>query len=266
MFDIRTLRAYGKYAHKPKQVLLDSAGEQSEPKSKAEKATSAQVDDGQELGNKIAIFQEQQIASEAMSLFDGWVNTDESDLDENEGMGDRLYALMVALADDNKDGEISDDEAEVIGIGLNAIADYLVEKGVSEENAVKLLTDFDNDTADNVREILLTALPEGDDEFYADMDKVIFSDEENQSILDDALADQLALDSVGEHLSLDAVYRKKFAIRNGKKMRINKRVSGKVRLSAKQKQAIRKAQRKAFTGAAKMRRLKSFRLRKRLGI
>lgn len=49
-------------------------------------------------------------------------------------------------------------------------------------------------------------------------------------------------------------------------MRINKRISGKVRLSAKQRQAIRKAQRRANTGAAKMRRLKSFKMRRRMGL
>ncbi|MCI7353098.1 MAG: hypothetical protein SPE06_08395 [[Actinobacillus] rossii] len=259
MFDLRQLK---KYQQKPQtqskpDVVMDSANTNE---SKEEKTA---LDSSQDLNNRIAVFQEQQIASEAMALLDAWLNTDDADLDEDEGLGDRLYGLMVGLADENKDGELSDDESEVINVGLNAVADYLVEKGVSEENAIALLTDFDNELANNIRETVLSVIPDGDDEFYADMDKVVFADSENESVLDSALLDSVA----EEHgLTLDASYRRTFAIRHGKKMRIRKRIAGKVRLTAKQRQAIKKAQRKAFTGAAKMKRLKSFRLRKRLGL
>ncbi|MEE3608302.1 hypothetical protein [Avibacterium paragallinarum] len=207
--------------------------------------------------NRLALFQEQQIASEALNYFSEWCETNEEDLEENEGFGDRLLGLMIAVADDNQDGELDDDEQEVVTIGLNAVYDYLISKGVSEENAGALLDDFDNDLARNIHEFILTKLPQGEEEMQGEMDALIFSTEENEAVLDGALADELIT---------DAAYRKVFAIRNGKKMRINKRISGKVRLTAKQRTAIRKAQRRANTGAAKMRRLKSFKMRRRMGL
>lgn len=258
MFNLKELKKYAQAAKTQSKpaLIVDSANVDAKQAKSDDKPMTLDS-----TANQIAVFQEQQIATEAMSLFDGWLNTDDADLDEGEGMGDRLYSLMVSLADDNKDGEISDEEAEVINIGVNAIADYLVSKGVSEANAIALLSEFDNELANNVRETVLGAIPDGDDEFYSEMDKVIFSQAENESVLDSAYLDSVAQ---AENMTLDAVYKKQFAIRNGKKKLIKKRVSGVVRLSAKQKQAIRKMQRKAQTGIAKLRRLKSFRLAKRL--
>lgn len=219
----------------------------------------------QDTANKIAVFQEQAIAAEANALLAGWLETDESDLEEDEGFGDRLYAMMIGLADENKDGEITEDEAEIINVGLNAVADYLIAKGVDEESAVSLLNDFDNNMANNVREIVLAGLPEGEDALFDDMDNVLFTEEDNEPFLD-STQDALTVIAEQDGLTLDAAYRKVFAIRNGKKMKVKKRISGKVRLSAKQRQAIRKAQRKAFTGAAKLKRLKSFRKRRQMGL
>lgn len=234
---------------KPAKLQLDSAGE--EPASLS----------------KPAIFQEQAIVSDALAKFAAWLETDENDLDEGEGLGDRLMSLMVSVADANKNGEIDDDEAEIINIGLNGVADYMISKGVSEENAIALLEDFDNDIAENVRDMMLGTLPDGDEALWEEMDEVIFSDEDNESVFDSAQSEAMLQTLAREKgITLDAAYRKVFAVRNGKKMRINKRISGKVRLTAAQKTAIRKAQMKSHTGAAQMRRLKSFKLRKRLGL
>lgn len=261
MLDYQMLREVKAVCEGKSQMFLDSthAGKKPDKEPKKPKQKDDVVTD--DVTNTAAVFQEQAIASDAMNLLNEWLDTDESDLDSDEGFGDRLYHLMIGLADENKDGDISDDEAEIINVGLNAVADYLVAKGVDEDKVVSLLEEFDNNLANNVREIVLANLPEGEEALFEDMDKVIFSAEENQSVLDSV---QRMAEKQG--LTLDAVYRKTFAIRHGKKMRINKRISGKVRLSAKQKVAIRKAQRKAQTGAAKLRRLKSFRLSKRLGL
>ena len=70
----------------------------------------------------------------------------------------------------------------------------------------------------------------------------------------------LTLDSV----TLDAAYRKKFVVRGGKKMRVNKRISGFVRLSAKQKMGIRKMHMKSHNAAARMHRMKSMRMRSKM--
>jgi hypothetical protein len=65
---------------------------------------------------------------------------------------------------------------------------------------------------------------------------------------------------------LDAVYKKKLVVRGGKKLRINKRVSGRVVLSALQKASIRKARRKAHSSIAKVHRAKSMKMRSRAGL
>lgn len=223
----------------------------------------------QNTSSKSAIFAEQSIVSETAYLLNEWLNTDEDEegaFGENEGYGDRLLALLVSIADDDKNGEISDDEAEVVFIAQNAAFDFFVSKGVSEENAIALLEDFDNELAQNVRETILSNLPDGDDVVFDEMDDVLFSDAENEAVLDSTA--ETLLDSIArkEGLTLDAAYRKVFAIRNGKKLRINKRVSGVVKLTAKQKIAIKKAQRKAHSGVARMKRLKSFKLRRKMGM
>jgi hypothetical protein len=58
----------------------------------------------------------------------------------------------------------------------------------------------------------------------------------------------------------------KMAIRAGKKVRIKKRISGHVRLSARQKVAVAKMQRRSHSGAAMARRMKSARIGRRMGL
>ena len=123
--------------------------------------------------------------------------------------------------------------------------DYLTSKGVSESDASALLNDWDEDVADRVRDLLADHLPDGEDAEGEDLDNFVFSAEENEPVL-------------------DAVYKKTFAIRKGKKVRINKRISGTVHLSAKQKVAIRKARMKSHSASAMMRRMKSMRIRRRM--
>ncbi len=187
----------------------------------------------------------------AINTLHAWCETEASDLESGETMADRLFAMTVGIADENKDGEITDDEAGVIDIALNAMFDYLASKGVAEDDASKLLNDGDNEAADRVCEMLRGALPEGEDESMEDVENFAF----------DAEAQEPLMDSV-----LDAVYKKRIVIRCGKKVRINKRVSGTVRLSAAQKVAIRKAGMKARSAGARMRRMRSLNLRKKMGL
>lgn len=185
------------------------------------------------------------VAMRAAATVQQWAETD--DLEDGETYSDRLYAMFVGIADSNKDGEISDDESDLIMAALNAGYDYLLSKGVSEADASKLLNDWDDDTAERVRDLLAESLPDGIDAEQEDLDNFVFSAEENEPVL-------------------DAVYKKTFAIRHGKKVRINKRISGTVRLSAKQKVAIKKAQMKSHSASAMMRRMKSMKLRRRAGL
>jgi len=185
------------------------------------------------------------ITLSATAAVQQWAETD--DLDEGESYADRLMALMVGIADANKDGDITEDEHGVLDVALNAAWDYLVKLGASEEDAGSLLNDWDADTADRVRDLVSSALPEGEDAADADIDDFVFGDSDQEP-------------------ALDATYKKRMVIRGGKKMRINKRISGTVRLSAKQKVGIRKARMKSHSAGAMMKRMKSMRMRRRMGM
>ena len=58
---------------------------------------------------------------DAVSAIQQWV--EDSDLDDGEGSADRLLALMIGIADSNKDGELSEDEHAVILEALEAAWD-----------------------------------------------------------------------------------------------------------------------------------------------
>lgn len=185
------------------------------------------------------------ITMSAVSAVQQWAETD--DLDDGESYADRLMALVVGIADANKDGDITEDEQGVLDVALNAAWDYLVKCGATEEDAGALLNDWDDEAADRVRDLVASVLPEGDDEASAEIDSFVFSESDQEP-------------------ALDAVYKMKMAVRGGKKMRIRKRISGTVRLSAKQKLAIRKARMKSHSAGAMMRRMKSMRMRRKMGL
>ena len=217
-----------------KRVTLDGCG-----KDCGEESNALTLDAADSMSAHAAT----DIALRAAASLQQWAETD--DLEDGETFADRLYAMFVGIADSNKDGEITDDESDVIMAALNAGYDYLTSKGVSESDASALLNDWDEDVADRVRDLLADHLPDGEDAEGEDLDNFVFSAEENEPVL-------------------DAVYKKTFAIRKGKKVRINKRISGTVHLCAKQKVAIRKARMKSHSATAMMRRMKSMRIRRRM--
>lgn len=192
-------------------------------------------------------------ASTAASLQE-WAETSSEDLGDGETLADRLTALMVGLADEDKDGDISDDEAAVIDLAFNSAWDYLAGKGASDEDLAALLNENDAAAADRVAELLRGALPEGEEASMADVDAFAFDAESRESVYD----------CVGD--IFDAVYKKTAVVRDGKKVRINKRVSGTVRLSGAQRAAIAKARRKAHSATATIGRMKSLRVRERVGL
>lgn len=174
-----------------------------------------------------------------------WAQTD--DLGDDEGYGDRLLALIVGTAA-HSDTDLTDDEVEYAGMIAELVGDYLADKGILEDDLDALFNDgnFDNDVAERVHEALLDKLPDGEDAMIDDAGRFV--------------------DGEDDDTMLDATYRKKIVVRGGKKIRINKRIAGTVRLTAAQKSAVRKMQRKAFSGGAKIKRAKSMRLRKKMGL
>jgi len=199
----------------------------------------------EEAANPAAAFEEIAARMDAVAAVQEWIG--DKELDENETAADRLLALMVGIADSNQDGELDDDEQEVIATALEAAWDYLATLGVAEDDLDLLLNEWDPDAAVRVQDLLASAGEADADQQDADLDDFVFGPDAQEAVF-------------------DATYRKKMVVRNGKKVRINKRVSGSVRLTGKQKLAIRKAQMKARSAGAKMRRMKSMRKRQKLGL
>lgn len=185
-------------------------------------------------------YADQHITMMAMAVVNQWVTTE--DLDDGESIADRLLNLLVGIADADQDGELDDDEQDVVGIALNATFDYLVGLGVSEADADALLTEWDSTVAERVREVVASNLPEGDEAEDELIDSVVFSPADQEPVM-------------------DAAYRRTMAIRQGRKVRINKRISGTIVLSGRQKVALRKARIKATSAKAMMRRARSMRIR-----
>lgn len=191
------------------------------------------------------------IRGQAVATFQQWATTPESDLDDGETLADRLFSMFAGLADQNMDGDVTDDEADLIQIAMDAGFDYLLGKGVTEADASALLNDGDSGAAERIAE-LLSGESSTDDEAADDIDNFAFDEDSQASLLDSAV--------------FDAVYKRKMVVRGGRKVRVNKRISGTVRLTAAQKVAIRKAGMKAHSAAARMRRLKSVNLRAKFGL
>ncbi|MGW8422876.1 hypothetical protein [Comamonas sp. HJ-2] len=230
--------------------ILDGLGVFT-PKPNAEQLATHKQQLLDAAGAAAASYTSADIRGEAVAMVIAWGSAPSSDLAEGETFTARLNAMLVGVADANKDGDISDDEADVIQIAAQAVADFLVSRGVSDADVLALLEDDSAEAGDRVHELLSDLLPTGDDEQMAEVDAFVFDQESSESVLDSVL---------------DAVYKKKIAIRHGKKVRINKRVSGTVRLSAAQKVAIKKAVMKSRSSIAKVRRLKSMKVRRNMGI
>lgn len=222
-------------AQKPSEAdaMLDAA------KKKSEEEAAALLDSSPVYTDEMR--------QDAVRVVQEWAETTDADLGDDEGLGDRLLGLIVGTAAEG-DNAPTDDEAEYAASVAELVGDYLEGKGIPADDVDALVGDFDfpNELAERVHEALLDKLPQGDDAMMDDVGRFVDGEDDDKM--------------------LDATYRKTVAIRGGKKVRIKKRIAGTVRLSAKQKIAVRKMQRKAFSGAAKMHRAKSMRLRRKMGL
>lgn len=172
-----------------------------------------------------------------------WAQT--SDLDADETMADRLNALLAGVADETGDnnGELSDDELELYNIACETAVDTLVSLGANEDDALAIINDNDADAADRVAELVKEAAGDSDD-FVNDF---VFGGDSDEAVF-------------------DAVYKKKVKVIGGKKVIKRVKISGFTKRSSKQKAAMKKAQLKAHSGMAKIKRMKSMKKRASLGI
>jgi hypothetical protein len=234
------------YTTHPAGDFLKSAMNATTEQPKAPEKKTASVLDGAEdfVMDSADAYTQADVSLKTAAAMQEFAEITPDDLDTGEGMGDRLFAMFVGIVDADMDGEIGDDEADALELVAETAWDYLAGKGVPEDDIDALLNDYDNDVAARVQELLAERLPEGDDAAANDMETFAFGDGSDEA-------------------ALDAVYKKKVAFRKGKKVMIRKRVSGTVRLSAKQKMAVRKMLRKTHSAGATMRRAKSMRMRRK---
>ena len=176
-----------------------------------------------------------------------WAETAESDLDDGETLADRMDGLLVGICDADKDGDLSDAELAVLDVLYTMLDEYLTQQGAASDDIETLINDGDADAAERIHELITGILPSGE---AAEIDGI----------------NSFAFDADSDAAVMDAAYRKQTVVRHGQKMRIRKRISGRVRLSAKQKMAVIKMHRKSHSGAARMARAKSMRRRQSMGL
>jgi hypothetical protein len=233
--------------------LMDAATKATPPSPKAMDPKSRAEAERMTL-DSAARFAGQEVDLTAANTVQEWAATDEGDMGEGEGLGDRLFALLAANSDaDDMAGDESDDlgedESEMFGTLASAAWDYMAGKGVAEDDLEALFgddVDASNLAGSRVHSFLADTMPGGDE---------AMDDVNNFAFGPDALSS-----------TFDAVYKRKIAIRQGKKVIIRKRISGRVRLSAAQKVAITKMHRRSNNAGARMMRAKSMRVRKSRGM
>lgn len=182
-------------------------------------------------------------------LLSAWTETDDTELDDGETLADRFDAMMIGLCDMDKDGDLTDDEMDLLDIAYNIAADLLIARGANDGDVDALLNEGDATAAENIHELLVNTGADGEEAELADINAAAFE-----------------FDADSDAAVMDATYKRKIAIRNGKKTIIRKRIAGRVRLSAKQKMAIKKMHRKSHSGKARMKRLKSMKRRRAMGL
>lgn len=177
-----------------------------------------------------------------------WAETPDDDLEDGEGLADRLMGMLLGLVVDGDDTDLTEDEAALAQTYMELAASYLVSIGVSEDDAVAAVSEGDNEAARRVADFVLSE--DLDDDA---IDSFAFAPDEQEPLFDSAEI-------------LDAAYKMRTVVRGGQRMRVNKRISGSVKLSGAQRVALKKARARAFSAGAKMKRLKSMRMRAKLGL
>jgi hypothetical protein len=205
---------------------------------------NAKPDDNVAFDAAIAYFDSENRMLTA-ALMHEWIETD--DLAENETLADRLLNLSVGLATDASiNGELNDQQQEDVNAVFDSMSEWLVEKGIEIDDVESLLNDWCVDTANNIRDYLITSIDD------SDLDNDIIS---------------FAFDTANE-VSLDAAIRKrKDVVRNGKVIRGKMvKVGGTVRLSGAQKNALNKLHKRPRTARQKLKQKRSMMIRGKRGL
>ncbi|HAV9958190.1 TPA: hypothetical protein JLH71_002572 [Escherichia coli] len=172
----------------------------------------------------------------AASMLAGWVEDGDPEADSF----DALAISMAGLADIDEDTDFTDEQIDAYNEALAALADAAVALGADQDDVTEMIDDEDDAAAERVFDAL----------------------SENDS---DMMESAIAIYTVagGDSAMLEDVRKK--VVRDGKVTIIRKRPRPR-RMTSLQKQALKKARRKAHTSVANINRRKSMRIRKKRGL
>jgi hypothetical protein len=197
-----------------------------------------------------------------------WGVTDaiiEKDLGEGELSSDRLDVLLAGMSSDQDGDEIDVDQASM-DILIANVQDAFASLGVEDSVIATIFSDDQNaeEALEVAAETVESNTPTGDDkqEF---IDLFVYGepqDEDGENSMLDGVSLGKTTTKSGKYGKV--VYKAVKAIRNGHIAIVNKRVSGKVHQSAKQRMALAKARRKSNTSASIKKRVRSLKKAKQM--
>lgn len=194
-----------------------------------------------------------QARSNAMTSVLEWISN-------GEFTYDALDEIIIAVCDIDGDDDLTDEEIDFYNDVWQEIANAMLTLGADADD-VQEFVDGPSDDADDAAARIGRVLSDEMDEYEADDDDIISA----FALSEDAVLESAAGDTNRVGI-LEAAFKKKKVVRDGKVQIVRKRVSGRVRLSAAQKAGLKKARRKANTATARLARKKSMRLRKQRGL
>ena len=203
------------------------------------------------------------------------VLTDSEYSDDDLLPSEVLDGLMIdAFTDDDDDDGDLDEIDENVRVTLSAhVSDALSTLGV-EDAVIADLFDDEIEVADAAclaaAETVLENMPDDGEDFEEFVTAFAYSDDGDMDDEESFDSIEPQFDSSGKKKlragkktvkkvnGKTLVYKAVKAIRNGKKVTVNKRISGKLKLSASQRAGLKKARRKAGTSAAIRKQMRSF--------
>ncbi|OTG87885.1 hypothetical protein [Acinetobacter sp. ANC 3813] len=189
----------------------------------------------------------------------------EKNLEEGELPTDRLDTLIAGVSSGD-DEEFEADQA-TLDIIIANVQDAMASLGVSDDLIATIFSEDveANEAIEAAAEQILSNLPSSEDlPEFTDMFVYGEAEDEDSELMIDGVSVGKTTTKSGKFGKL--VYKAVKAIRNGRVTVVNKRVSGKVKLSAAQRQALSKARRKASSSSAIKSRMRSMKKAKQMNI
>lgn len=216
----------------------------------------------------------EQARSDALNVVTGLLETvSNNEYEADELPTDVLDGLIMEATDNSDDPDDTDDT--YFDLLSGGISDALESLGVDESVISDMFgddLDVANSAVETAVDTAIANLPDAGDDLDNFVRDFVFGEEDSEEVA--------GFDSIGKKIKAQngamrvrkvggrkIAYRGTVAIRQGKKTIVNKRIGNqKIRLSAKQKGAIKKARLKAFTANAIKSRVKSLKKGHRLGV